>query len=544
MRFHVQLSLSLILAVASLSTVSASATEPRTVAAQIDSELSKRLTAAKIPASPRADDAEYLRRVYLDLTGRIPSAARAAAFLDSTDPARRQKLVDELLASPEYGEHFATIWMNLIPRDTNQIRPPKTKPFQDWLAQHFHKNVPWDKLTTEILTATGSNAEQPPGVFFILSADSRNNPQANIITRNVSQLFLGVQLQCAECHDHPFTKWKQTDFWGMAAFFGKVKNSDKSNGKTNNGVVEVIAAKGKAKGDNGPRVGPGASIIIPTDAFKNVGKVVKAKYPAGSEPKLTTEEPFRPAFAKWLTSTDNAYFAPNLVNRLWAQFFGRGFVNPLNDFHEENPASHPELLRMLASEFVASGFDQKHLIRCICLSDAYQRTSQPVVGNKGVEHPLFSRVELKVLSPEMLYESLCMALEVRELFTPEKTATKKKAVGTLPPPLTPREKFLVFFNTKEETAEATEFSHGIPQALRLMNHAVFNKGGKTVDRLMKSGSTAQIIEGIYLAALARRPSDIELKDMSAYVSRRGNSREAYNGVLWTLINSAEFTLNH
>jgi hypothetical protein len=198
------------------------------VAAAIDREVDRSLAAEKVPASPLADDAEFLRRAYLDITGRIPSVENARAFLDSREPDKRRKLIEELLASPHYGEHFGNGWRNLIvPRDPYAVlqRPPDPSPFARWLADEFNQGRGWDQIVAAMLTAQGPGASTPQNIFLNYNANANGAPQAPDITRTISGLFLGVQLQCAECHKHPYDKWQQTDFWGIAAFFGRLGRS-------------------------------------------------------------------------------------------------------------------------------------------------------------------------------------------------------------------------------------------------------------------------------------------------------------------------------
>jgi hypothetical protein len=515
---------------------------PLTSAKAIDQFIAKKLSGDKIIASALASDGEFLRRAYLDITGTIPSSTQARAFLDSKDPARRAKLVDELLASPNYGRHFGMMWCNLVtPRDANMIRPPDTKPLAKWFTDRFNQNQPWNKLVSDLLTAEGPTVENPAGIFFILNGDSRSVPQANIATRNLGQLFMGQQIQCAECHNHPFQKWKQDEFWGMAAFFGRVTNSAK-NAKGASGIYEsdkAPVAKGAPKAPAGK-----ASIAISKEAFKNVGKVVQASLPTKVQPEINPSGPLRPIFAEWLTSPKNPYLAKAAVNRLWANFFGRGIVNPLTDMGEENPPSHPELLEHLATEFIASGYDQKHLIRCICLSDAYQRSSQPTPSNKN-DDQAFARMNVKVIGADALWDSLCTALEVAQLDPPApKVNTKNKVTGTAPPKLSGRESFYAFFNTSDEAGVGTEFTHGIPQALRLMNQGLFNEGGKALPRIAKLSTPEQVIEELYLTALSRRPSALEVQEAREFVRTASSPLEGYRGIFWALLNSSEFMLSH
>jgi hypothetical protein len=271
-----------------------------------------------------------------------------------------------------------------------------------------------------------------------------------------------------------------------------------------------------------PGAAPRLEIPHAVDPTKKTGRVVEAKFFEGAKPDLGDQGPYRPALAEWATSPDNKFFAAASVNRLWAHFFGRGLVHPLDDFHADNPPSHPELLALLADEFKKSGFDQKHLIRCICASQAYQRTSRPN-NNADAEPHLLARMTVKVMSPDVLYDALTQVLGVKDL--PQG-----------------RQGFVTFFTTKEEGDDPDEFGLGIPQFLRLMNSPVFNEGGPVTDELAKE-VPAKAIETLFLRTLSRRPTAAEAEKMAAYVAKKGDVRKGYAGVLWVLLNSAEFVCN-
>jgi hypothetical protein len=501
------------------------AREPRAVAADIDRALDRRLTEARVPASPEADDAEFLRRVSLDLTGRIPSLAKTTAFLDSADPEKRSKLIDELLASREYGQHFATIWRQRLAPPPPGLKGKGTRDdFSPWLTEQFNRNRGWDRVVRDLLTAEGDVAKTPQSAFLMANAEN-SQPQPALIAGSAARLFLGVQLRCAECHDHPFAQWKQTEFWAAAAFFGKLRNTSKKGPPF---ILTEAPEKGAAPA--------GASITIPGSAGKAAGKVVKARFLGGEEPAVKDDAPLRPAFADWLAAPDNPYFARALVNRTWAHLFGRGFVNPVDDFHDDNPPSHPELLKLLADEFRDSGFDLKHLFRCICNSKAYQRTSRPLAGNEK-DQELFSRMGVKLMSPEAFYDSLTVVFAVDK-------SGKYAAPGAKAPPLEPRDDFVRFFRAQGEAADGG-LNPGIPQFLRRMNGDAFNAGAPLVAHLVHARATPkQAIETLYLAVLTRRPTDEEVKLLSAYMARRTDPEQGYAGVLWVLLNSGEFVLNH
>lgn len=496
--------------------------DPLPTIAAIDREIDRRLADAKVPASPRSDDAEFLRRVTLDITGRIPTLERTRAFLDTNDPDKRRKLIDELLSSAEFGQHFATIWRNLTAaRDTGEKKGPGGDSFTPWLAEQFNSRRGWHEIVYELLTAEG-NAATTPQTAYIMANSEMGQPRPNLLAASASRLFLGVQLQCAECHNHPFTSWKQADFWATAAFFARVRNGGNKGGpQTINEVLDTQAQGGK-KEPGGLKV-TADGIVIPGSAGKNAGQVVKARFLDGEQPTLD-DKPLRPRFATWATSADNKYFAPAFVNRVWGQFFGRGFVNPVDNFRDDQPASHPELLKLLADDFKASGHDIKHLIRCLCNSQVYQRTSKPHEDNQA-DAELFSHMTVKVLSSEAFLDSLLIV---------NRGVSGGKTIS--------RDQFLGDFRT--QGAEG-EFGHGIPQFLRRMNAQEFNGRFALVDQLAASGqSRDQIVENLYLATLSRRPTADETRLMTDYLARRTNAGQGYAGVLWILLNSGEFVLNH
>jgi Protein of unknown function (DUF1549)/Protein of unknown function (DUF1553) len=541
----------------------------RTVAAAIDREIDARLSRASVSVSPTADDAEFLRRVYLDLVGHIPTSDQAQAFLDSTDPDRRQKLIDELLVDLHFGLHQAEVWRPLLaPRDPANTKYQPDR-FSPWLADQINGGRGWDRIAVDLLGAEGEVRNHPQTSFLMARAE-QSQPQPGLLAAGVGRVFLGAQIQCAECHDHPFASWKQQDFWGLAAFFGKVRNR---NIKGSPILTEDPNPPGREYADRvRPALRPGGAIVIPaTGGNKGAGRVVQARFPGGKPLELDDAAPFRPRLILWLTSRDNPYFARAFVNRVWAQLFARGLVNPVDDLRSDNPGSHPELLDRLAREFVASDFDIRHLFRCICNSQAYQRTSRPVPGNeKDVE--LFSRMAVKPLSPEMLYDSLTLVFRVSKTPRPGKPGGKKPASKpkgkpvtkkpTKPSPEKPsgkpmgkksgkgppsqgqsRDEFVRFFRGPGDAGPG-EFTHGIPQFLRRMNGDLFNAGSPRIAQMLDWGDgPEEIVETLYLATLSRRPTGAERSLMLKYIARRRTPEQRYAGVLWILLNSGEFVLN-
>jgi hypothetical protein len=517
--------------------------KPADVARLIDKAIDARLRAEKVPASPAAGDAEFLRRVSLDVTGKPPTGPRAAAFLADTDPHKREKLVESLLASPDYGGHLGERWVNQFYLGTVNQRPPDPAPFKTWLAKGLNDGRGWDALVRDVVTATGPVSDAPQGLFFYYNGDMNGQFAPKILAGNIGQVFLGVQLQCAECHDHPFGTWKQTDFWAVASFFAQTARMETAENKNTPGVKDRHTEPPKPGKKPQPPLKE-IAIGIPNDGeARNGGKKVPAAFPDGRRVEADPTKGHRTPFAEWLTARDNRLFARATVNRFWAHFFGRGFVNPLNDFGDHNAPSHPELLDLLADEFVASDFDVRHLVRCICLSGAYQRSGRAAGGNDrpGAE-ALFARMAPKVLTPEQLYDALCVALEVPEVAPP--ADPKKKPNPKLPPPPSPRSVFVAFFRGPGELDEPTEMKLGVPHVLKLMNESVFNSGGGVADRVASAKSPGEAIDGLFLAVLSRRPTLAERETFAAFAARHGSPREGYARVAWVLINSSEFMLTN
>ncbi len=330
------------------------------LAARIDARLEARWKAEKVQPAPLADDAEFLRRAYLDITGRIPRPADVYTFLADTSADKRGKLIEHLLDEPRFATHFANVWRaELMPEAAADAQAALLRPgFENWLAGRFRAGVRYDRLVRELLTVpiTGGKDGEP-----VLRAPERANPLAFFAAKGarpenlaaaVSRSFLGIRLECAQCHDHPFAKWTQGQFWSQAAFFAGLKQQGRGMFAP---LTEAIESRELTPpGKNKPR---------------------QAEFLAGGKPKWTASQSPRAVLAEWITAPDNPFFARATVNRLWAHFFGAGLVDPVDDFRDDNPPSDPDLLDDLARSFVQSGFDMPFLIRGICLTRAYQRTS-------------------------------------------------------------------------------------------------------------------------------------------------------------------------
>jgi hypothetical protein len=525
---------------------------PREFADLIDRLVDRQLAEAKIPASPLADDAEFLRRATLDITGRVPKADRAREFLADTDPDKRRKLIDQLLDESEYGEHFATIWYHRMVQPNMDNQGLLSKNFKNWLAERFNKNDGWDKTVKEILTASGDRDENPATVFWLnnIEGNNRRDVAPNKVAAAASQLFLGVKLECCECHNHPFDPGlKQSDFWGVAAFFSTTKADQASKQSTKSKDTPAIREqttanraappRGRAKGKAPPRQAAQYGQIVIPDSN---GKTVTARFPLTETPRFNPGTSLRTSFADWLTKPNNAYFARASANKLWANFFGRGIVVPMDDIRPTAANSHPELFEALAVEFAASGFDQKHMIRCICNSQAYQRSSKPLSENKDDE-ALLSHMRLKVMSADMLFDSLAIVLE-QPVVQNDRRARPVNPQRGQPPDA--RDQFRRFFHAEadDDAGVVEEYTHGVPQVLRLMNSAQMNNMTAIVRTLMRNASPEEVIESLYLRVLARKPTSDETSRMLKFIADERDKTKAYSDAMWALLNSAEFMFNH
>jgi hypothetical protein len=534
----------------------AAAGDAQALAARIDQHLAARLAAARVKPAPLADDAEFLRRVTLEVIGRIPSVAEARAFLDEKAPGKRRRLVDRLLESPGYVNHFVNVWRALMLPEANASFQTRflVPGFEAWLRKQLSQNAGYDQMVRELLTTPiGNQAAQPINLYG--NQGGEPNPIAFYLAKEVrpenlaastARLFLGVRLECAQCHDHPFATWKREQFWGYAAFFAGLQRQEQ--GELAIPTREILDRR---------------ELAIPGSE-----KVVQASFLDGSEPQWRFKVGPRVTLADWVTSADNPFFARAAVNRLWAHFFGVGLTEPVDDMlGDESVTSHPELLDELAREFAAQRFDVKFLIRAITASRAYQLTSAPT--HKDQEDPrLFARMALKSLTPEQLFDSLVQATGYTDQRDPRRAFILND--------MSPRSQFLDKFANRND--KPTEPQTSIIQALALMN-GKFMSDVTSVDRSETLAAiadapfldTAGRIEALYLATLSRKPRPEESARLVAYVDAGGvkadfteavtelvqglvkgqapaqkakDSDRALADVFWALLNSSEFILNH
>jgi hypothetical protein len=484
------------------------------LAVLIDGHIEARLKAERLPAAEPSDDFEFLRRVYLDLHGVVPTAEQATRFVANTRPDRRIRLVDALLADSRYGEHLGDIWQGYLVSPLADDRRVRADRLRKWLAERFNTKS-WDRITDELLTATGKLDENPAVLYLTEGRLPRTIPDLTDLT---SRYFLGVRLSCAQCHDHPFVPWKQQDFWGMAAFFTQVQTPGKPKLMYQVGIKDYPELTLDSLKKEGV---PDGFLSRPPTFLGSDSTVID---------KATTN---RAALSAWLTSPQNPYFARAMVNRTWWRLFGRGLVNPVDDMHAANAPSHPELLDLLARRFAESGFDHKFLTRAIASTRAYQRTSRP--GDApDKQAALFGRMSVKVLTGGQLYDSLVAILG---------PPARKPGGGTQ---ADTRAEFAQFFSDDGDPAP-TAYRRGIPHLLRQMNSDQFAGGNLSAltAGFAKSGRSADEVAGdLFLAILARRPTADEQKLFLAHANRSESLGTAARELAWALLMTSEFSLNH
>jgi hypothetical protein len=483
----------------------------------IDALVFRKLRQLNVAPSDPAGDAEFLRRVYLDVIGTLPTAEEARHFLADRRPDRRARLVDDLLRRPEFADYWALKWADLLRVDREALGHKDAYRYYRWIRDSFAAGKPLDRFARELLTAEGPLGELGPAAFY------KAVPQPGEAASTVAQVFLGVRIACAQCHHHPFDRWGQNDYYGMQAFFAPLAVSATPGGA-------VLRAAGDPPTHN-PRTGE----VVPAHALG----AARAAGPPGDR---------RALLADWLAAPDNPWFARNLANRAWAHFLGRGLVEPVDDVRATNPPTNPELLDALARCLVESKYDFRALVRTITASRVYQLASRPNPTNERDEQN-YSRARLKRIDAEVLLDMVCQATGVGERFpgVPGRVRAVQLWDSKVP------HYFLKLFGRPVRVSACECERNGEPsvaQVLHLLNgpevQAKLSHEGGTVARLVREkADDAAVVEEMYLAFYSRPPTEGERRAAVAYLGRDpAKRRQAAEDLAWGLLNSLEFVFNH
>ncbi|MFM1802572.1 MAG: hypothetical protein RJA81_1924, partial [Planctomycetota bacterium] len=509
---------------------------------EIDELVYGRLEKLGIAVSEPADDATFLRRVSLDIIGRLPTPEETLAFLADECTEKRENLVDRLLERPEYADHWAMKWVDLLRPNPYRVGIKAVINLDAWIRDQFRKNTPYDQFVYKILTASGSTFDVTPATIF------RDRREPEEITTVVSQLFLGIRLECAKCHHHPFEVWSQEDFYGLAAHFAQIKRKGTGLSPPISGSEEVVFS-----GNSGTVSHPRTGETVPPKPL--IDWITKSDQSVGTEVKTDSDQrDLRTEFANWVTAPENPFFGQVIANRVWAELMGRGIVEPVDDIRATNPPSNPELLDWLSKDFRSTGHDLKHMIRKITTSYVYGLSSQPVARNTG-DTRLFSRHYRTRLKAETLLDAVSDVTAVSESFSGAPPETRAVALWTFRTPNV----FLDTFGRPDPNQDPPcerSPEGSVTQALHLMNapklQDKLQAPDGTVSRLTNSEMTPdQIIETIYLRCLSRKPTSLELEKAKTVFSdpeslKAGSKlrRTAIEDLLWVLLNTAEFVFKN
>lgn len=484
----------------------------------IDEHVFAKLKELQILPSDLCSDAEFIRRVYLDAAGILPSGERVEAFLADTDPAKRSKLIDEVLDRPEYADLWALKWADVLRNSRKQVAYRGAHNFRRYLVDVFAKNRPFDEFVTELLTSTGDTMMSPAANYYRVARDPQECAEAT------AQLFFGVRMQCAKCHNHPFERWTQDDYYGLAACFARVGR--KKPAADSEKEVVFVSATGEVH-------------------HLRTGKVMPPKAPGS--PAFSDADDRRGHLAQWLTSPDNPFFAPSVVNRIWYHLLGKGIVDPVDDFRDSNPPRNQELLDALAKDFVEHDYDFKHTVRLILNSRTYQLSAKTNEFNKSDEK-YFSRAYPRLLPAEVLLDAISAATAVPEKYPGLPLGTRAVEL----PDGEVGNEFLQAFGqpSRELVCEcARESETTLTQALNLINgesiHAKLRSPDNRVHTLLAAGADdGAILHAIYLATMSRPASASEIEAATAHIAKVGDRARGLEDLHWALLNSKEFLFRH
>ncbi len=504
----------------------------------IDDHILNHLMSLHIPPSPTASDAEFMRRAYLDAAGILPTPSEVEKFLRDTSPEKRNRLIEALMKRPEFVDYWAYKWSDLLLVSSNRLSNDEMWSYYNWIHDSVQSNKPWNKFATEIVTATGRTLDNGAANYWVIHRDPLDTSE------NMAQAFLGINISCAHCHNHPLAKWTQKDYYGMANLFARVRLKTSSP----SGFRPAV----------GPLFNDVTVYSAPTGEFMDDRLMIPLPPKPLDATALSSEVPgdTRLYFAKWLTSAENPYFARNIVNRVWRNFMGRGLIEPVDDLRDTNPATNDELLNALVKEFIAHNFDVDYLIRTIMQSATYQASSKPLKDN--IEDDKYgSHFVIRRLPAEVLLDAYSQVTQVAEKFDGYPAGMR----GMQLPDTAVKSYFLTAFGRplRQQTRESERTSvPTITQALHIINGDTVNNKlrapGNSIDMLIRLGfSDDQILDYLYMASFSRHPTDTErsmlLKDLDLAEREKmqgtdDQRRAALIDMSWALLTSKEFMFNH
>jgi len=488
----------------------------------IDELVYDKLKKLRIAPSELCDDATFLRRVHLDIIGILPKPEEVAAFQADLSTGKRERVIDELLDRPEFADMWVMKWGELlrvrsIPQNANFFSYKNAFLYYNWLRDQIVRNVPINQMVKDLLTASGGTFENPPASYYKIETDTLK------MAEDVAQVFMGMRIQCAQCHNHPFDRWTMNDYYSFSAFFSQV---------------------GRKRGED-----PRETIVFNRGGGEVTHPVSKKAMPPkflGGETPAVQGKDRREVLANWLASPENPFFARNLANLVWSHFLGKGIIDPVDDVRISNPPSNPELLEKLGAKFTEYNYDFKKLVRDICNSRTYQLSTRVNDSNAG-DLVNFAHAGLRRVRAEVLLDAINQVTENQEKFQglPRGARAVQIADGN------ETSYFLTTFGrAQRETVCSCEvvMEPSLSQALHLLNGNTVNdkiQSGEAVKKLLKAGKTApQIIEELYLRCLARKPTAEELGKLSGFIKDPAKQEQVLNDLFWSLLNSKEFLFNH
>ena len=488
----------------------------------IDGHVYRRLKQLNILPAEQCSDAEFLRRVYLDLIGTLPTAEEARGFLADERTNRRELLVENLLGRPEFTNYWALKWSDILRVDRQALGHKGAYDFYRWIHVSLAAKKPLDAMAREVIAAEGPLSETPPANFY----SAVREPGKAAAT--ISQVFLGVRIECAQCHHHPFDRWSQEDHAGMTAYFAQLQRRSSPLG-------EMLLAEGD-----------------PATTHPRTGKAVPA-HPLGSPtPERNPAGDRRRELAAWLTAPENPWFARNMANRVWAHLLGRGLVEPVDDFRATNPPSNPQLLDALARHLIEQKYDLRALMRTICASRTYQHASQ-TNGTNGRDEQNYSRALYKRLDAEVLLDAICQTTGIPDRFDGAPAGTR--AIELWDSQV--EHYFLRLFGrpVRQSACECERVVEpSVAQVLHLLNSErvdgkLRHEAGRVAELARRETSDQRLVEELYLTALSRYPSEAERQTGMEYLADAApgdliQRRARAEDLLWTLLNSLEFVFNH